>query len=350
MTSLSCEATSLPPRDTYKTEITTTTNNLKYAQPTNSLMKHDVKVTIILIAIFLLAQVTGLFLIKQSLHDISCKDGTCTAEYQEAITGPRPETSGVSSILYIVFGVAGGTALLLIIAKYGQTRLWKIWFFLAVLLASGVALGVVLPPWVAWLIATILAAWKFWRPNIVSYNITEILMYSGIAVLLVPILNVTWTLVLLVLISIYDFIAVWRSGHMVTMAKFITESHAFAGLVVSYDEKKKKVFTAIAPKNKGKKGAKKITAKQAILGGGDLAFPLLFAGVILQERVETFAQIGMSMTQAVKAAFPIALIISLFAGIAVSWLLLAAKKDKFYPAMPFITAGCVAGWLVTLLI
>lgn len=312
-------------------------------------MKHDLKVTIILIAVFVLAQVTGLFLIEQSFQDVACTDGSCSVQYEDAITGPRPETTGIGSIIYIVIGVALGTALLLLIAKFGKTRLWKVWFFLAVFLASGVALGVVLPAYLAWIIAAVLAAWKFWRPNIISYNLTEILMYAGIAVLLVPILDVWWTLLLLVLISIYDFIAVWRSGHMVAMAKFITDSHAFAGLVVPYDEKKKKIFTAIK-QQKAKGGKKKGSAKQAILGGGDLAFPLLFAGVVLQERVALFVAGGMGLVEAARAAFPVALIISLGAAIAVSWLLIAAKKDKFYPAMPFITAGCVAGWLVTLLL
>jgi hypothetical protein len=33
-----------------------------------------------------------------------------------------------------------------------------------------------------------------------------------------------------------------------------------------------------------------------------------------------------------------------------SLLFVYAKKDKFYPAMPFITAGCNVGWLIVLLL
>ncbi len=45
-------------------------------------------------------------------------------------------------------------------------------------------------------------------------------MYTGIAILFVPILNVFWMIILLIVISIYDAYAVWKSKHMVKMANF----------------------------------------------------------------------------------------------------------------------------------
>ena len=65
-------------------------------------------------------------------------------------------------------------------------------------------------------------------------------------------------------------------------------------------------------------------SSSAILGGGDVAFPLIFAGVILKYSANYFH----------------ALTITLGATIALTTLLLYSKKDKFYPAMPFISAGC----------
>ena len=305
-------------------------------------MKHDLKVTIILIAIFLLAQVVGLFLVKTSLPQIKCEDTSCAPTYPEDISAQK----GFIGTLQIIVGVAIGTAALLLIAKYRKVGLWKTWFFIAVSLSIFFALRVIMPEIIALLIGLGIAGWKLWRPNIYIYNIAEILVYSGLAVIIVPFLKLYWMLALLGLISIYDYIAVWRSGHMVTMAKFITESNAFAGIVVPYDHKKKKVIAHM----KQAKTKKKSSAKQAILGGGDIAFPLLFAGIFLEERASMLVSKGLSHVAAVNSAFWVALVISLFAGIAVSWLLLAAKKDKFYPAMPFITAGCVVGWLVTFLI
>ena len=78
---------------------------------------------------------------------------------------------------------------------------------------------------------------------------------------------------------------------------------------------------------------KDIKVSLAILGGGDVAFPLIFAGVILR---------AFSFLDASIVAFTSTL--SLF------FLFSIAKKEKFYPAMPFITAGCLIGYLIILLI
>jgi hypothetical protein len=42
-------------------------------------------------------------------------------------------------------------------------------------------------------------------------------------------------------------------------------------------------------------------------------------------------------------------VIILTTTIALTLLFVFAKKGKFYPAMPFLTAGCLLGWVITLL-
>jgi len=84
---------------------------------------------------------------------------------------------------------------------------------------------------------------------------------------------------------------------------------------------------------KGKKKMKKVKVNLAILGGGDVAFPLIFAGVILN-----------------KYGMTDALITIAFTSIALLLLFTFSKKGKFYPAMPFLTAGCLVGFLISLVI
>ena len=57
--------------------------------------------------------------------------------------------------------------------------------------------------------------------------------------------------VLLILISVYDFIAVFKIKHMITLAKFQTKSKVFAGLFVPYRREKAKEKTT--EKSPGKK-------------------------------------------------------------------------------------------------
>ena len=102
----------------------------------------------------------------------------------------------------------------------------------------------------------------------------------------------------------------------------------------------------ISPPKKLPKGFKtsteKVQRKNAILGGGDVAFPLLFAGVVMESLIVQ----GLSKA----GAFYQSLIITATTAIALALLFFFAKKDKFYPAMPFISAGCFIGYLIVLLI
>jgi len=86
---------------------------------------------------------------------------------------------------------------------------------------------------------------------------------------------------------------------------------------------------------------KKVPLKTAILGGGDIGFPLIFAGVILK---------GLVLTNPLWVSFLKIVIVTLFTSLALLWLLVKSEKNKFYPAMPFLTAGCLAGYGVLLLV
>ena len=68
---------------------------------------------------------------------------------------------------------------------------------------------------------------------------------------------------------------------MIKLAKFQTEAKAFAGIALPYGMKQGKThFVKLAKKSEKK--TKQIKAKIAILGGGDIIFPIIFAGVILK--------------------------------------------------------------------
>jgi len=320
-------------------------------------MKHTLKITLILIAFFLLAQLVGLGLISKSITGISVKDGVASVDHTETILGERPEMSGAGAFLYVVIGVGIGTALVLLLIKLKKVNFWKAWFFLAVMIAISLALGVLIPKYkyIAIFLAFVLAIFKIYRPNIIIHNLTEVLMYSGIALFLAPMLTVFWASMLLVAIAVYDFIAVYKSKHMVKMAEFQSESKVFAGLFIPYSLKKVRgrqpvVASESVDASKALKLPKTFSSskvvveetKNAVLGGGDIAFPLIFTGVVMDSLVlQGFSKV---------AAFSQSLIITFFVTIALAGLFIFAKKDKFYPAMPVISAGCFIGYGILLLL
>lgn len=325
-------------------------------------MKHNITITLALLLFFVLSQILGLSLIS--------KDATITTEivnnqkiinvtHGDTSIGARPDTTGFGSYLYIVIGIGLGTLLVLVLVKYDKSRIWKYWFLVAVWLATSVALGVMIKTsfFFAYdlviFISLILALWKIFWPNVYIHNITEVLMYAGIALMLVPLFDVLWVVLLLLTISLYDMYAVWKSKHMIKMAKFQTKSEVFAGIMIHYKKKEsisKRSLSDVSLdkasnaslKTYASKSASSGKPKTAILGGGDVAFPLIFTGVIM----ENLFREGFTKTQALLQSS----IIVLTTTIALALLFFFAKKDKFYPAMPFITAGCMIGWAIILIL
>jgi len=313
-------------------------------------MKHVWKVTLILLSFYIVAQVFGLVLINQDLN-VEVIDGVNIVQHPDTIIGERPETTGQGAFLYILIGVALGTILFLLIIKFKKLNIWKIWFFLAAFIAMSLSLGVILNASIALVLALILTYMKIFRRNLIIHNLTEVLMYSGIAIFLVPMLDLFWVSILLIAFSLYDVYAVWKSKHMVKMAEFQADSKLFAGLTIPYKGKKiyMKTKTSVLPLAEKRDRTKRelvvldsTNIQTAVLGGGDIAFPLIFSGVAMEYLIIN----GVSKITALYQS----LIITICSALALLMLFILAEKEKFYPAMPFVTSGCFFGLLILFLI
>jgi presenilin-like A22 family membrane protease len=280
-------------------------------------MKHPIPLTFALIALFIASQFIGLFIVNEYTR-VNATGETKQLPYDIE----RPVMTPASTILMIISAVLVGTGILLIIAHFRKVGLWKLWYFLSIFLTLTIALTAFIPQTVAGAIAFIAAILKTYKSNIFIQNITELLVYGGLAAIFVPLLNVFAAAILLLLISAYDAYAVWKSKHMVKMAKFQSSSGIFAGISLPYGTIEKPT-----------KEIKAEETTSAIIGGGDMGFPLMFAGAVM-------LQFGLYK----------AMIIPVFATTALSVLLMQGKKNHFYPAMPFISIGCFVGYGIMLLL
>ena len=289
-------------------------------------MKHTMKITLLLLSLFLLSQLVGLVVVQRYLNP----DKLLPFNIE------KPTYNEQTAYVPIIIAIAIGTGLALILAKFKAVRVWKFWFFLSVMFTMLIAFFAFMNEWYALILAAILALWKIFKPNPIVHNFTELFVYAGLAAIFVPVLNLWSATILLIIISLYDAWAVWQSKHMIKLAEFQTDSKLFAGLSVIYSRNKdsnkssNKITSKKVSVSKQNKSNIQSNRKIAIIGGGDVAFALLFAGAILKST----SNIG------------IAFIVSIFATLGLLGLLLYSKKDRYYPAMPFITAGCFIGWLV----
>ncbi len=311
-------------------------------------MKHGWKITIVLLSMFLITQIIGLAVI----HAYIPKTETIIIDGEETNITINPLPYGMQppeiepefSLLTIIISFAVAILLIFLLSRIKAMLFLRIWFFVVVILALGITFNslffyfnIPYTSVVAVLVALPLAFYKIFKRNLLVHNLTELLIYPGIAAVFVPILNVWTIIVLLIIISAYDIYAVWHSGFMQKMAKFqINQLKFFAGFFVPYLSKKDKEKIKIMKqryKNKKSFKNKKIRVSLAILGGGDVIFPIIAAGIFLKS-FNIFS----------------ALLITLGATIALAVLFITARKGKFYPAMPFLTSGIfigmIASWLV----
>jgi len=297
-------------------------------------MKHNFKITIILLAMFIITQLIGLAVVNWY-----------TEKNLPYNMQPPADVTPEFSIISIVTAFAIAIAVIFLLTKLKAKWFLRIWFFVVVIIALSITLNSLFSyltfpstTLIAFVVALPLAFFKIFRQNLLVHNLTELMIYPGIASVFVPILNVWTIILLLVAISAYDIWAVWHTGFMQKMAKFqIEHLKIFAGFFVPYAGKKeKKKIKTLKQKYKNQKIPEKIVKKSkirislAILGGGDVVFPIIAAGIFLR----TFNLLS-------------ALTITFFASLALLGLFIAAKKGKFYPAMPFITSGIFIGMLIS---
>ena len=341
-------------------------------------MKHTIRVTALLVLFFFLAQIIGLFVVNQYI-DHKKTAQTQTIVYKDLPLGiERPEVKNQStSFIWITIAIIIGTVFVLLLARFNKPVIWKVWFFFTVWITLSIAFAsfinndisyvkllnerfifLVGSAWflswfsfidnfVAMMIALIISLFKLYRSNIIVQNLSELFIYGGLAAIFVPILNLFAAFMLLIVISVYDFIAVFKTKHMIELATFQSKSNIFAGLFIPYDRHAGKTMGKLKIKKEIKSSQKQMPAKipdtqqrkksVAVLGGGDIGFTLIFAGVVMK--------ILMIQTT-VLAGFLKTLIIPVCTALALLFLLLKGKQNKFYPAMPVLSLGCFVGYFI----
>lgn len=319
-------------------------------------MKHNLKVTIILILMFFITQMIGIFVIHTYNQGLTIPYGM----------EPPKDVEPNSSLISLIFAFPIAILLFFLLTRLKAEKVIKLWFFFVTVVAIGLGLKAFfyffykkeilfqntvpilrsISPEISLLtiivsvFAFILAYYKIFKRNLWVHNLTELLIYPGIAVIFVPLLNMTGVIILLLLISFYDIWAVWKSGFMQNLAKYqINNLKIFTGFFIPYANKKEREkIKNIKQKYKEKSDKfleqkfKKanIRVNLAILGGGDVIFPIIAAGV--------FYAIYHSVIGAI--------IISITSTISLLFLFIFAKKGQFYPAMPFLTIGIYIGVVI----
>ena len=287
-----------------------------------------VKTVFVLIALFLITQFLGLYVGNQYINYINqaIKTGELSGR-PEIIPGVSPES--IDTSLYLFGYIMVSTAVILIIIKIRKSII-RILEAVVIFTSSWFVFDSIIPVDIWYLslgffLALILTIWKAFRPSIISQDVAAIISGAGVGALLGASLGVLPSIVFILILSCYDFISVFITKHMIHMAKALTERPT-AFTIAAPHNFKKLTYVGI------KKAKKKIHVFQ--LGVGDMVIPLMFSVSVLS---------NFSLINSIAAIIgsTIALL---------SLIYFMSKKPQPLPALPFITFGTFAGFLISLLI
>jgi presenilin-like A22 family membrane protease len=201
-----------------------------------------------LFALFLITQLLGLavanVLIKEEVRAVILTDN------------PEDIENALALFAYILIA----TAILLILLTFVKVRGITMLFELFALFATATLVFAALVPKVALLfIFTLIALRLLLRRSILIKNIASCVAVAGAGSLIGVSLGVVPTALFLVILSIYDYIAVFKTKHMVKLGEAIARENV--------------AFTFSLPTRE----------KVYQLGTGDLVMPLVFATAVMNK-------------------------------------------------------------------
>lgn len=287
---------------------------------------------IILFFIFaqLLGALVGILLIVNS---------ELVPEFEDMRVTPIDETGSLwNAIFFIAYILFGAVVFYIIIKYYKGVFVFRSMEFIIILFASNIVFFVLLYSFIpgiginesfiiAFVISLILAGTKWITHK--ARNLAAILSSAGVGAIFGFSLGFWPAILLMISLSVYDYIAVFKTKHMITFAKTLSERNLSFSLQVgekSIDNpEEKKIEKKIdSEQNYSFKNNKR---QKMELGTGDLIMPIMIS-------VSSFYVFGILGT------------IAVIVGSTLSFLCLIhyiLNKKIFLPALPPLAAGCLIG-------
>jgi len=271
-----------------------------------------------------------IFIIEGFLFSLTLSLGIATAfRLNEIFQTQKIEIPQISFWKFILNFLLATLFILFIVHlvkfKKGKELFFKILFILTVFLGGLLCLEVWLQEPLPLIIIFLLIFWWLKFPSVLNQDILIILGIVGVGSMLGLALLPEIVILILIIFSVYDWISVYKTKHMVKMAREMMESRAILALVIPPTlSNLKESLEKIEP-----------GGKFLILGGGDLVFPLLFSVSLIPTGILN------------------SIIVALFAlfGLFISfWFFISQKVRQPIPALPPIAIFSILGFLITKLI
>jgi len=265
------------------------------------------------------------FLIEAVLFYLTLTLGIlCAIELQKILKFQKLELPFISLFEFIFYFFLATVFLFLIFRflreKTVKSKIYKILFLSVSFFSSLIFFESFLAEPIPLFLVFLLIFWWIKNPIVLNQNLLMIFSLAGIGASLGLSLNPKVVILILMILSIYDFVAVYKTKHMVKIAKEMIETGTILGLIFPFE---------LPGFLKSTKEIKPGEGKFLILGGGDVAFPLIFSVSLLK--------IGILKS----------FLVSLFSllGLFANFLFFIKQKErKPMPALPLISLFSIIGY------
>ncbi len=233
--------------------------------------------------------------------------------------------AGLSSFTFLIYFFLV-TAIIYFVSKKknfekGRDLFFKGAFLLSIGLGSLLTFSVLIHE--IWALVSVLILIWIWKkkPVILLHNLLISFSIAGVGAVVGNQLASEIIIIFFALFSVYDFVAVYKTKHMVKMASEMVKSKAIIGFIIPFSSSE--LLDDFGKKRK---------EKFMVLGGGDVAFPLFLISA-------TAINYGLREAATVTAFACV--------GLFGSFILFKIKK-RAIPALPPIALACLLGYSIVI--
>lgn len=205
---------------------------------------------------------------------------------------------------------------------------WMFWIFLVFLILAGSQVVFNLfSPLTSLILTLILLALFLLVRNVFTHDLAIIIAIAGLGASIGLFVTPNLVLIALIVLSFYDIIAVYKTKHMVQMARTMIGSGAIFGFVIPSS------FNQFWSSRR--EAMSKIGGEFAILGSGDIGLPVIFTSALIRQ----------SLAEAIFVA------VFAMLGLLVTHILFVSQKERRpMAALPPIATLTIIGYVLTMIL
>ena len=216
--------------------------------------------------------------------------------------------------------------MLFFVNKFNGKYLFEFFFSAVIIFGAQGPFGIFFSWFYALMLSILLVIFRFIHPRIWTQNFIIIIGVAGVAASLGTGIDPLFAIIILIILSFYDVIAIYKTKHMVKLFKGMAEKGAVLALIIPKNFLLwKNKFSMIKNENRN---------EFIFIGTGDIALPLFFASSAFSSGL----------------IFSISIIFGAVIGFIADHLFFVTQKEKrAIPALPAIALFSITSYIITFL-